>query len=167
MMKTLIPIFQRTEDLQLAIVREDALPATKTVQEASLSYEDWQVHFMIIGESHRIRIRQGENFILGEMLACVNVQSDSCWHHHDFVHLVEHHFEDEQYQIKTFFSESIPDKLDSASCIEYHFPEIYHIEPITRIEWRLVDKRLHWWTLHTYATPEKYICVHTESVFHF
>lgn len=167
MTKTLIPIFQRAEDLQLAIVKADVLPMTTTVQEARLNFEDWQVNFIIIGESHRIRIQQAQKFFLEEILACVDIESESCWHYHDFADFAEHSYQDERYQVKTYFSEKMPNKMPSTNCIEYHFPEIYQIQPITRIEWQLLDNSLRWWTLHTYAEAEKYICVHTESVFHF
>jgi hypothetical protein len=167
MNRELIPIIQHTKDLRLAILSEDVLASLTILQEARIHYGDWQVYFAIIGESHRIRIQHQEQFILEEILACVDVQANDCSHYHDFSDLTAHHYQQEQYRIHISFSDKIPLKIPSAQSIEYRFPVIYNLEPITRIEWKLEGNILFWWTLHSYAEPEKIITVHTQSEFHF
>lgn len=167
MTKILIPIFQRAQDLRLAVVTQDVLPTTKTMQEANLTFSEWQVNFAIIGESHRIQIRHNGAFFLEEMLACIDIAADSCWHYHDFADLEEHAYREGQYRIQTYFSEVIPDKIETRQGIEYQFPKVHDIYPITRIEWQLSETILRWWTLHTYAEAKKITCVHTQSEFYF
>jgi Protein of unknown function DUF2617 len=167
MTKEVIPIIQGAKDLRLAIVTEDVLPMLRVLQEASLHYQDFWVHFAIIGESHRIRIQRGSDFILEEMLACVEIAPRSCWHYHDFTDLAAHCFQQPQYTMNTYFSSELAPKRPSVASIEYTFPAIHNFDPITRIEWKREGNILRWWTLHSYAETEKFIAVHTQSEFHF
>lgn len=167
MTKQVIPIIQRVKDLRLAIVTKDVLPPLTILRKASINYHDFWVHFAIIGESHRVRIQRGNDFILEEMLACVNVSPNLCWHYHDFTDLAEHRYQQQHYTMNTYFSDNLVPKIPSAAGIEYTFPAVHNFDPVTRINWELKNDTLRWWTLHTYAESKKNISVHTQSEFHF
>lgn len=158
---------QRPQDLKLAIVTTDNLPATKNLLEQNLFIDDWSIRFAIIGESHRVRIDYQGQFIMEEMLACITVPSMDCQHYHGFDDLQTHDFEQSAYHVSVSMQKDMTIWQDIENQISYRFPEIDGIQALTKIQWHYTGKSISWRTLHTYTESGNILCVYSDSNYTF
>lgn len=167
MTRQLIPVIQRPHDLVLAVVYNDSLPTTQILRQTFWQFDDWQVNFAIIGESHRICVRKNGAFMLEEMLACIDVPVANCEHHQSFTALQAHQYTGNAYSVRVDVQRGEVNWQTSEHEIAYYFPYVDGIQPITRIQWNHAEKSLQWRTLHTYIDKSEVISIHSQSAYQF
>lgn len=162
-------IVQRPNDLMLALLRDGHdLPLT-TIKHKRINIANWHITFYIIGESHRVRVLHGDDFVLEEMLACVRVPDDVVLSSYSFTDLHPQRIERDGYEVCVSFSlvrdAQMPVRV-AGQVLEHHFPQTYGQTPVTRIQWQYDDTILRWWTLHTYAAAHTTTYVYSASRLH-
>ncbi len=167
MKNQLIPVNQRPQDLKLAIVTTDSLPQTLNLLEHDERAANWHIRLAIIGESHRVRIACGEQFIMEEMLACVDVPSLICSHHQAFDDLQPHHFSQADYRVSIQFSHDASLWQSQEKELIYTFPEIDGVQAVTKIQWHNSENSFTWRTLHSYQNSSELLYVYSESTYIF
>lgn len=163
----LIAINQRPQDLILAVTNQDNLPDTQVLQQASWQVADYSVTFVIIGESHRVKIEQHGQFIMEEMLACVDVPTDDAIYQHSFQNLQHHEHRQRNYSVVVNIDTHKTEWQSTEQEIVYFFPQINSIQPVTRIQWQATKTAIQWRTLHTYIDNQDITNIYTQSHFSF
>ena len=162
---------QSPNDLLLAIFSED-LPIQVTVlRQREITCGEWRFTFMILSESHLVRIERGGKLVMQELLMC----STPAGNYHHGLH--RHRFDDLQphayagalagYHVQVAFGAadlwapvgSDWDSLDAA------FAEVYGQVPTTQIAWRMSQAKACWRTLHVYPSAAGATHVVSESKF--
>ena len=159
-------ILQHPQDLQLAVLQDDNLSGLTILQAAHVRCGSWEFKFAIIGESHFVRVTYGGQFIMQEVLACVDLPANVRGHTHALHTLAPHQHQAERYAVQVDFAyEDLHAPTGYDGMLEFAFPEIYGVTPVTRICWWQEAQRLRWQTLHTYPAPERVTYVFTDSFF--
>jgi len=161
----LTTIDQRPEDLVLAILNKQQTLPLKNLVQRQVDFGPYTIEFHIIGESHRIRVMQRGQFVLEEILACVQLSKSICRHRHAFINGAAHRYHALNYDVQVSFTtqpEWQHPGVDSAY-IAYAFPAINDFVPLTRIQWQQNEAYIRWWTLHTYHYHATTTYVHSVS----
>ena len=195
-MKKIKPIVQRPQDLILACVSDDCLPETQILAQNIWQYQDWQIRFAIIGESHRVRLSYQGKFIMEEMLACADIPLQTCQHHHQLADLQPHQYQHANYSVNIDINDNptLWQEKDEATLVGHHstskimrsqkpvskreshlikkeikfiFPPINGKEALTRLQWQATKTAIHWRSLHTYICDGKLLCVYSQSQYDF
>lgn len=163
-------IQQSPTALVLAILQQDLPAGLRILRQAQLQHNQWRVQFRIIGESHAITLSYQHEVVFHEVLACVEVSPEHCTHYQPFRTLQDHHYTQtvvpqRQYSVQINFDPNPAWRIaeDSDPMIEFAFPNVGTLTPVTRIHWRMENQRLTWWTLHTYPHAGDVTYVHSRS----
>jgi hypothetical protein len=158
-------VIQQPHELTLALVRQPLPIPVQVLCCIQHSYADWQVEFAIIGSSHYVCLRHGDE-IWQEVLACMAIHPNECSHYYPCKTAQVHRFAETPYQVHLEFSPyPTPPIPDTAEQLIYHFPSVYDQTPLTALYWQKLENRLEWWTVHTYPQPQGEIQVRTFSQF--
>lgn len=172
---TIPTIYQSPADLILATLRADVVLDVTVLKSHHLRLAGWHFEWVIIGESHVVIISHDGQVILREVLACMSLSSADCAVYRTFQGLQNVDVAEDRYRVSVEFI-TLPASADGLEAhipalsphgIEYHFPQVHHITPITRIEWRWDDERVYWQTLHVYPTAESCVLVRSQSQFDY
>jgi hypothetical protein len=159
-------ILQHPQDLRLAVLQDDNLSGLTILQKAEVRCGAWAFVFAIIGESHFVRVTHGGQFIMQEVLACVELPENVRGHTHALDTLARHQYHAERYAVGIDFAyQEMHAPTDYDGMLEYAFPETYGVTPITRICWWQEVDRLRWQTLHTYPALDHITYVFSDSHF--
>lgn len=155
-------IHQHPQDLTLAIAHANRLPTSRALAHATWQRNSWQLDFTIIGESHHVRLLHNGQFIMDELLACVQI-TVACTHQHAFSDLRAHHYQGDGYRIRVWFEAAEPQWQPSAHELVYHFPPIDGRAALTRLQWQWTNRQMLWRSLHTYILDQQIICAYSQS----
>ena len=156
--------------LVLAILEQNLPAGLRVLRQAQIKHASWCVHFRIIGESHAITVSYQDDVVFHEVLACVDVSPQDCTHYQPFHALQDHDYKQaiipqRPYSVQVIFAPqpvwNTPETSDQM--IEFAFPNVGTLTPVTRIHWRMDDHTLTWWTLHTYPNAGDVTYVHSRS----
>lgn len=164
-MNQLTPIIQRPQDLTLAVVSDDILPASQILMQKIWTHNDWQITFAIIGESHRVRLEHRDKFVMEEMLACVDIPVQSSLHQHQFSDLKAYHHQQKHYDVRIHMTENTKLWQTQTNEIMFNFPSINGREAVTKLQWQSLETSIQWRTLHTYVCDGALLCVYSQSEF--
>lgn len=164
-MKPLTPIVQRPQDLILALVTDDSLPASQILAERIVQKDDWRIRFAIIGESHRVKVEHQGRFIMEEMLACTDISTQTCRHHHQFSDLQAHHHQGKNYSVAIEMCAQADLWNKQSDELVFNFPKINGIEPVTKLQWQVLETSIQWRSLHTYIHAGALLCIYSQSKF--
>ncbi|MBC7869303.1 MAG: DUF2617 family protein [Chitinophagaceae bacterium] len=161
------PTDQQPTDLMLAISIQDISEQVNVLKQQSATFDNLQLTFYIIGESHIVRLERDDTLLFQEVLACIDLPEQDCLYHHRFNDLSAHTYQQKGYQVQVDFKPihhaMLPYTPDGL--LEVAFPKTRGQIPITRIQWWLKDDVLYWWSLHTYPDWEITQHVYTLSSF--
>jgi hypothetical protein len=156
-------VYQRPQDLVLGVTDRDVSHRFQILKRADVQTGALYVRFHIIGESHFVTVQNGGATLFHEILACVPLRADECWHLQRFSTLDAHFYRREAYQVEVTFGAKAVAMARSAQMIEVQFPRVYGVTPVTRVSWKQTRQRLYWWTLHTYPERAGTLYVQTAS----
>lgn len=161
-------IHQEATDLVLGIVTHPLPFRLQSLQSTDLIIEDWHFTFQIIGESHAVLVKKAERLVWQEILACIPLHPDACYHYQAFPQLAAHHFHNTHYKIGVTF------RFNSAENLPLlENPQLSHTFPsqspaaITQISWQVAETWVKWQTVHSYPSDNQVITVHTASEFNY
>lgn len=163
----ILPVHQNPADLALAVIAGKVQAPLTVLKHAALNVGDWTLTFHIIGESHLVTLEHDGEVMLSELLACVEVDAETCVHHHRFGDLGAHCFEQAGYSVTVNFdNEYVAQSDETENMLEVAFPEIAGETPVTRVIWeRVGENAVCWQTLHVYPHEGKIIGVRSLSYF--
>lgn len=166
-MKKLTPIVQRPQDLILAVVINDVLPDSQILVQKMWFYDDWQIRFAIIGESHRVSLTYQGQFVMEEMLACADISLQTCQHHYQLSDLRPHHYQRKNYTVAINVSDTIALWQTQDNEIQFVFPAINGKESLTKLQWQATQTSIQWRSLHSYICDGELVCVYSQSQYDF
>lgn len=157
-------VYQQPTDLILGILPTDTPLNLNIIQSQQVMMGAFSFTFEIIGESHRVRVALHNQLVMQEILACVPLVAEDCWHYHPFKMLQNHSFARQRYQIVVYFSRT-PIHL-VAPQLTVQFPMIGGQIPLTQIGWKQHNEAIRWSTLHIYPNRQSTTYVYSNSIFH-
>jgi hypothetical protein len=163
-MMTIQPIHQNPADLALAVTAGEPDLSLTILREKTVVVGEWALRFHIIGESHLVTVLHKDRAVLAELLACVDIPTHACIHHHRFNDLAAHCYSQMGYQVDVHLSDD-PGTPFGADSLLVEFPRMYNLTPVTRLEWQSDEGGVRWRTLHTY--PQERGVVYVHSISHF
>lgn len=152
------PIHQSPRDLILAVHDVDVSRQFTILRQQHVPIKQMTLTFSIIGESHIVTVKENGRIKLQEILACISLQNPL----HCFHDLKDYRYITEDYGVVVMFSTQ-PYPMPDGPGIEIIFPKIQGQQPITRIQWQILEDHVKWWTLHTYPDQSGSIYVYTQS----
>lgn len=166
-MTSLAPISQSAEDLLLAVLENDNLPALRVLVSESFQIRGWRFEFAIIGESHYCRIEHEGQLQLLEVLACMKIEESACKLYQPFREMQPFAWKQKAYQVGVHFENRLPVWTQRENSLRYHFPITHGQVPETRLQWQIEKGFLRWQSLHSYPDESRLVVVLSESVFRF
>jgi hypothetical protein len=166
-MSNLISIQQDAQDLLLAIVEREPLPAMRVLASETWQYAAWRFEFAIIGESHYVRVEHEGRLVMLEILACISLKAEQCKLYQPLLEMQPFAYQETAYRVAVRFDNQLPNWSQQRHHLSYHFPITHGQIPQTRIQWQRNGGRLTWQSLHSYPEDSGLITVLTESEYHF
>ena len=166
---SLQPVIQEPSGLVLGVSNTTIQADLTNLREAIVSLsEKLEVHFVIIGESHSIRVLREGKVVLHEILACIELPAEGLQVFNKFEGSPEFTFSREGYSVEV---SQVPELnrgllLEVDESILVRFPPVHGQTPETLIGWKVEDDKLTWRTLHTYPNEHDIVSVLTVSDVH-
>ena len=165
----MLPTDQDPGDLSLVVAGAGRLGAVNLtiLRQATLSWQDCQITFNVLCESHEVIVRRDGRIALHELLSCAEVADDGSYlHRHAFGDGSGHSFRGEGYAVDVTVGDLPPGGVVPLNPDLYvAFPNAVGGEttPFTSIQWDARPDRLIWRTIHLYALPGRTVGVFSTS----
>lgn len=159
---------QRPEDLTLIVMHTTQCPLDLYVLQARrVPVFGGVIEFRIIGESHWITVRHGQQ-VLHEVLACVPVTVPDAVVTHAFIPGAPCSHAEHGYAVMVACAPLTPAIAAwgrGSDSIEVVFPHPHggDVLPFTRIWWQAEPFAIRWWTLHVYPGTHETLAVVSEG----
>ena len=166
-MTHMIPRFQEPADLWLVVASERHLGPLTILQGATVCWQDYEIAFHVLAESHEVILRRNGRIVLHELLSCVGVAPDA-WpaHRHSFGDGLSHSYSQDGYSVHVTVAD-VPEGgiVPLNPNLYVAFPNVVggDVTPFTSIQWDPGDEELVWRTIHLYALPERVVGVFSTS----
>ncbi len=167
----MVPTSQDPTDLSLVVAGDGDLGALTVLRQATVSWQDLEVTFHVLCESHEVILRRDGRVVLHELLSCAGGMGPARpVHLHRFRDGRGHSYREDGYSVDVSF-EVLPARgiAPPASGLCSVFPRMAGDEatPFTSIRWEQSDAHLVWHTVHLYPLPGRTVGVFsTSSVTH-